>query len=245
MIDAERMLGSLVRNAMGGGRSRGRRRRRRGSSLLGGVGKGTLALGALGVAIGAFEHFTQKQAGAAAGASPAPAQPPLPPIPTLPPRNTQAAGSASLPPLPPLPAGAAPASTAPPPAPAAAGSDSGEALLMVRAMIAAANADHELDDDERRRILGALEDAEAGEEEKAFLLREIEEPIDLATLTAKASTPELANQVYLASLMAIEVDTRAERNYLDRLARKLSIEPERARELEAMLGGEASGDDQG
>ena len=79
-----------------------------------------------------------------------------------------------------------------------------------------------------------MEDAEAGEEEKAFLLREIEEPIDLATLAAQASTPELANQVYLASLLAIELDTEAERNYLDRLARRLGIEPEKAGELEAV-----------
>ncbi len=120
-------------------------------------------------------------------------------------------------------------------------STAGEALLMVRAMIAAANADHELDDDEGGRILEALEGAEAGEDEKAFVLQELENPIDLATLVGQATTPELVNQVYLASLMAIEVDTQAERTYLERLARRLGIEPERARELEAMVGGEASG----
>jgi hypothetical protein len=203
-----------------------------------------LALGALGVAIGAFEHFAQKQGGgAAAGASPAPAPAPLPPIPTLSATDTPASAQPPLPPLPPLPVADAPASVPPPP-PAAAESTADEALLMVRAMIAAANADHELDDDERGRIVAALEEAEAGEEEKEFVRREIEDPIDLATLAARATTPELANQVYLASLMAIEVDTQAERNYLDRLARRLGIEPDRALELEAMVGGEAGQDEE-
>ncbi len=204
-----------------------------------------MALGALGVAIGAFEHFAQKQGGAAtAGASPAPAQPPLPPVPTLPGTDTPAAAQPPLPPLPPLPP--IPVSDSPAPDPPSqastpAGSAADEALLMVRAMIAAAHADHELDEDEGGRILVALEGAEAGEEEKAFVLRELEDPIDMTTLAAQATTPELANQVYLASLMAIEVDTQAERNYLDRLARRLGIEPEQARELEVMAGGEASG----
>ena len=63
MIDAERMLGSLVRSAMSGDKRRGRKRRRRrggghlGASLLGGAGKGALAMGALGVAMAAFEHL--------------------------------------------------------------------------------------------------------------------------------------------------------------------------------------------
>ena len=102
-------------------------------------------------------------------------------------------------------------------------------------MIAAANADHELDDEERGRILRALEDAEASEEEKAFLRRDLEEPIDLASLAAAARTPEMANQIYLASCLAIDVDTRAERSYLDRLARRLGLDADRVRQLEQMV----------
>ena len=223
MIDAERMLGTLVRNALsegtglGRGGGRGRKRKRRGS-ILGPAGKGALAMGALGVAFGAWEHFSQKQARSVpAGAGPGQ---PLPPPP------------ADLPPLPPLPNAAAE------PPPDAAGGDD-EALLLVRAMIAAANADHELDDDERARILKALDEAEAGEEERAFLLAELESPIDLASLAERAATPELASQVYLASCLAIEIDSRAERNYLDRLARRLGLTLEQAAELEGQIEGTA------
>lgn len=220
MIDAERMLGSLVRNAMRGGRGLGRRGRGKrgrkglGGAILGGAGKGALALGALGVAMAAFEHLSGKQATASQFSGSRPAPPPASP-------------PAALPPLPPLPTGAPP----PPPPPPQQQQD---ALLLVRAMIAAANADHELDAAEQDRILDALAEAEASEEDKAFLLQEIEEPIDLAALAASATTPELASQIYLASCLAIDVDTRAERNYLDRLARRLGLEPERARELERL-----------
>lgn len=104
-------------------------------------------------------------------------------------------------------------------------------------MIAAAHADHRLDDDERRRILDALEDAEAGEEERQFMRQELERPIDLVELAGRVRSPEAASQVYLASCLAIDVDTPAERAYLDRLARQLGLEPARARELEEMVNG--------
>ena len=243
MIDAERMLGSLVRNAMRRGRGFGGRRRRRkgrrglGTSLLGGVGKGTLALGALGVAMAAFEHLSNKQADrfpvSGTGAPPPP--PPSPPpadLPPLPPPGRAAA----VPPPPPPPGSAAPVPPPPGAQPAQADEPAqSEALLLVRAMIAAAHADHQLDDEERVRILQAVEDAEAGEEEKEFLRRELDRPMGLAELAGRAATPDLATQIYLASCLAIDVDTAAERDYLDRLAGRLGIEPARARELEAMV----------
>ena len=46
---------------------------------------------------------------------------------------------------------------------------------------------------------------------------------------------ELARQVYLASLMAIEVDTAAEQAYLGRLARSLKLSEAEVIELEEML----------
>ena len=243
MIDAERMLGSLVRNAMSGGGSRKRRRGRRsgnglGRSLLGGAGKGALAMGALGVAIAAFEHFSGKQTPGTAfsGTSPA-SPPPTPPSP----------GTSAAPPLPPppLPPGASAALPSPPPPPPGAASiqegeapartNSGEALLLVRAMIAAANADHEIDEEERGRILRGLDATGLGDEERQFILAEIESPTSIGALASQASTRELARQVFLASLMAIDVDTAAEENYLARLAKALELDESEIQELEAML----------
>jgi hypothetical protein len=202
-------------------------------------------MGALGVAIAAFEHFTnqEKTSAAFAGAKPATPQPPLPPLPPLPDASS---ASPSLPPPPP------PGSAAMPPTPspginldeqsAEATQDSattqersGESLLMVRAMIAAANADHEVDEEERNRILDALDSSDLGAEERQFLLTEIESPIPITALAAEAATPDLARQVYLASLMVIEIDTAAERAYLARLARELRLSAVEVEELEEML----------
>lgn len=231
MIDAERMLGSLVRGAMrsGGKRRRGRRRRGR-SSMLGAGAKGALGLGALGVAIAAFEHFTDKQKAAGAATPPSPPPPPGRVAASPPPPP----GAAVVPPPPPPGAG-----VAPPAPPAAAASDpQAEAMLLVRAMIAAANADHELDADERQRILQAVDDAGLGDEERAFLIGELESPMGLSELAAAATTPALAREIYLASLMAIEVDTRAEESYLARLASRLGLAAEEVAELERVLESE-------
>ena len=102
-------------------------------------------------------------------------------------------------------------------------------------MIAAANADHEVDDQERDRILKALGATGLGDEERQFILSELESPIGIRALASKATTPDLARQVYVASLMAIEVDTTAEENYLARLAKALDLSAEDVGELEEML----------
>ena len=92
---------------------------------------------------------------------------------------------------------------------------------MIQAMIAAANADYELDAEERDRIVRTMEESGLDETERKVLLGELEKPLDLATLAAKATTPALRRDVYLASEMAISADTKAEQNYLARLAKQL------------------------
>ncbi len=106
-------------------------------------------------------------------------------------------------------------------------------MLLIRAMIAASNADHDIDDEERGRILTALE--ELGDDDRDFLLAELETPLDLAALTAQVSTKEMAREVYLASLMAIDVDTPAEIRYLARLAERMGLDDHAVAELEATL----------
>lgn len=215
MINTERMLGSLVRGAIGGGR---RRRRRR----FGGLATGAIGLGVLGMAFAAFEHFSQKQG--AGGSSQPSAPPPSPPrgTPPLPPLPGSASSSAPLPPLP-------TAHTAP------EEDSSAEALLLIRAMIAAANADYEIDDEERARIEGALEEGELSSEERDFLRAEIDNPWDLGRVADAASTPDLAREIYLASLMAIEVDSAAEENYLAQLASRMGLDEAAVQGIEDLL----------
>jgi uncharacterized membrane protein YebE (DUF533 family) len=112
---------------------------------------------------------------------------------------------------------------------------------MIQAMIAAANADYELDAEERERIVRTMEEAGLDDGEKKVLLAELERPLDLATLVAKATTPALRRDVYLASEMAISSDTKAEQNYLARLARQLGLSDEQVQELKKILA--EAGDD--
>ena len=81
------------------------------------------------------------------------------------------------------------------------------ALLMVRAMINAAKADGEIDRQEIERISAKLGDAASDQEARAFLVQEMQQPSDIDGITRQVSSPELAVQVYAASLLAIEVDT--------------------------------------
>lgn len=111
-----------------------------------------------------------------------------------------------------------------------------EAMLLIRAMIAAAHADGHLDEDERATIMSHLEEAGFGSEEKEFMLREIERPLPLDRLIPWRPRPELAHQVFAASLLAIDVDTAEERSYLDKLADRLGLDAAARRAIESGLG---------
>ena len=234
-MNPERILGALVRDALMGGSGMGRHRRhvrRGGGSLLGPGMKGMLGMGALGVAIAAFDHFTKQQkagAGSFTGTPQASAATGGAALQTPPPAARAAGVAPPLPPLPPLP----------PPPPASAAKEQ-EALLMIQAMIAAANADYELDAEERERIVRTMEESGLDSAERNVLLAELEKPVDMATLAARATTPALKRDVYLASEMAIDADTKAEQNYLARLAKQLGLEDVEVQELRKILA-EAGG----
>jgi uncharacterized membrane protein YebE (DUF533 family) len=91
-------------------------------------------------------------------------------------------------------------------------------------MIAAANADHAVDDRERHAILEKLTASGLGVEEHSFIETELANPLDLRGLAAQVKSPEMAEQVYAASVLALEVDSDAERNYLQRLASALNLD---------------------
>jgi uncharacterized membrane protein YebE (DUF533 family) len=91
-------------------------------------------------------------------------------------------------------------------------------------MIAAANADHAVDDAERQAILGKVAASGLGAEERSFVEQELAHPLDLRALAVQVKSPEMAEQVYAASILALEVDSEAERNYLQRLASALKLD---------------------
>jgi len=97
------------------------------------------------------------------------------------------------------------------------------ALVLVRAMISAARADGHIDDEERERISGRLRLAGIGAEEQSFMEAELKRPVDLDELVASAKTDAQKVELYTASRLAIEPETRAERGYLDMMAGRLKL----------------------
>lgn len=98
------------------------------------------------------------------------------------------------------------------------------AILLLRAMIAAAKADGEVDAEERSRIVERLREAGAEENALRFVEEELAKPVDLYVITAEVRDAATAAEVYLASCAAIRVDTEAERAYLERLALRLGLD---------------------
>ncbi len=99
--------------------------------------------------------------------------------------------------------------------------DLGKAIL--RAMIAAAKADGNIDSEEKRRLFDRLGQVDLGEDEQSFLFDELTKPLDIDAVAAGARTPEMAAQIYAASLVAIDPDLPAEKEYLIALAGKLKL----------------------
>jgi uncharacterized membrane protein YebE (DUF533 family) len=103
-------------------------------------------------------------------------------------------------------------------------------------MIAAANADGFLDDAERGRITSHLERAGLSDEERDFLRAEFDAPRPFDEIAAAATSREDAEQIYAVSLLAVEVDTEAERAYLEELRRALGIYPAEASAIARSVG---------
>ena len=112
-----------------------------------------------------------------------------------------------------------------------------EAGLVLQAMINAAKADGQIDQAEVDRIVGRLGEMGIDRQAQEFLIGEMRKPMDTdALVNAAAGRPGLAAQLYAASLMAIEVDTPAEMDYLKRLGQRLNLKPETLSALENTVG---------
>ena len=218
MLNPEKILGGLLR---GSTRSRG---------MFGKLGVGTIGLGLLGVAMEAATHYmgnsgTQQRSGGLNPSTPhgAPSGPVSP---------------QGGPPLPP-PIPGTPAAGLPPPPPATeirSTEGSREAVLLIRAMIVASNADGAIDEEERGRILERLQGVALTPEEHAFIVHELLSPCDLDGIVNEIKSQETAKQVYTVSLMAIEVDTDAKRQYIKALAQRLCLDDALLEEIHRDLG---------
>ena len=107
------------------------------------------------------------------------------------------------------------------------------AALMLSAMIQAAKADGEIQDAEKEKLLGNLGDV--SEAEMAFVQAEMAKKVDIAALV-RHIPKGLEQQVYTMSVMAIDLDSQAEAQYLHDLATALHIGKDGVNHIHAKLG---------
>ena len=111
-----------------------------------------------------------------------------------------------------------------------------DSALILKAMISAAKADGTIDADEQQRLLGKLDEIGADANDRQTVIAELQAPLDMDGLVAAVNSPALAAQVYVASLLAIEVDTDAERHYLQQLAARMGLSGEQVASLHQAVG---------
>ncbi|WP_068829304.1 tellurite resistance TerB family protein [Pseudomonas sp. BMS12] len=106
---------------------------------------------------------------------------------------------------------------------------------ILKALVAAAKADGHVDARERQLIeeqIGALAN---DPELLRWLDAELNKPLDPAEVARAASTPEMAAEMYIASVLMVDEEHFMERAYLEELARQLKLEPALKAELEAQV----------
>lgn len=107
------------------------------------------------------------------------------------------------------------------------------AALALRAMIQAVKCDGELDAAEKRKLMEQM--GEATREELDYINAELQRPVDVDGL-ARQVPNGMEEQVYLVSLMAIDLDNQREATYLATLAKALELSPQEVNGLHDRMG---------
>ena len=97
--------------------------------------------------------------------------------------------------------------------------------VILSAVIAASKADGHIDEAERSRIESYIAKFAQSDELTQFVQAELEKPLDPGEIAMACDSPELANEVYLASMLVIDQSNFMEKAYLDELAKQLALDP--------------------
>ena len=108
-----------------------------------------------------------------------------------------------------------------------------EAEILLRAMINSAKSDGGVDESEQRKILEHLGDV--SQEEAQFVQNEMAQPLDVDAFI-RSVPQELAQQVYVMSLLGIDLDSKAEAQYLNQLSTGLGISNDLANQIHEKVG---------
>ena len=106
---------------------------------------------------------------------------------------------------------------------------------VLKALVAAAKADGHVDARERQLLEGELLKLTGDAELQHWLQAELNKPLDPAEIARAASSPEMAAEMYLASVLMVDEEHFMERAYLEELARQLKLDPALKVELEAQV----------
>jgi uncharacterized membrane protein YebE (DUF533 family) len=106
---------------------------------------------------------------------------------------------------------------------------------ILKALVAAAKADGHVDERERALIEGEFTKLDNDQELQQWLHAELSKPLDPTEVARAASTPEMAAEMYIASVMLVDEESFMEKSYLDELARQLKLEPGLKAELEKQV----------
>lgn len=107
------------------------------------------------------------------------------------------------------------------------------AKVLLRAMLQAAKSDRRIDAEEKKALLGQLGDI--SEDEMAFVNEILAAPVSIRSLV-KDVEPHQASQVYMMSLLGLDLDSKAEAKYLHELAQALNIEPRECNAIHERMG---------
>ncbi|MEM7376153.1 MAG: DUF533 domain-containing protein [Pseudomonadota bacterium] len=116
---------------------------------------------------------------------------------------------------------------------AAAPTEEEKAEILLRAMLMACKADGEIDEGERQRIGEHLGDISP--DEAAFVREVMQAPVDVDRL-ARETPKDMAQQVYMMSVLAIDLDAQSEAQYLHTLAQALDVSQATSNAIHEKLG---------
>lgn len=109
------------------------------------------------------------------------------------------------------------------------------ALALVRAMIAAANADGHIGADEQKQIFDKANELNLAADEKAFIFDAMAQPASAAQIASLAASPHQAAELYAAARLSINPDHPDEKEFLETLEEALRLPAGFAAELEKQV----------
>lgn len=109
-----------------------------------------------------------------------------------------------------------------------------QARILIQAMVNAAKSDGEIDTEEQQKIVANLGD-DVSDAERDFVLGEMRAPLDTEAFIR--SIPRGAEmQVYMMSLLGINLDSREEAVYLDTLRKGIGMSEEQCNAIHQKMG---------